>query len=114
MRDMRVKADSADTGEKAPVRTCVACRRAYDKAQLCRIVRTPAGTVELDASGRAPGRGAYVCYDGGCFAQARKRRLLAPRLKCKVSEADYERLESRFAEACAAYARGAARQVGTV
>lgn len=111
---MRMKADSASAGKKAPTRTCVACRRAGDKARLCRIVRTPAGVVELDASGKAPGRGAYVCYDGDCFAQARRKRLLAPRLKCKVSEADYERLEGRFAEVCAARMRVAARQVGTV
>ncbi|HVH63015.1 MAG TPA: YlxR family protein, partial [Candidatus Dormibacteraeota bacterium] len=43
-----------------PVRTCVACRQEAGKGQLVRFVRSPQGAVALDASGRAPGRGAYL------------------------------------------------------
>ncbi len=93
------------------VRTCIACRKSAGKHELCRVVRTPDGAVELDASGKAPGRGAYVCYDGDCFSNACKRRLFAPRLRCKIDKACYERLESSFAAACA---RRRTRQVGMV
>lgn len=38
-----------------------------------RVVRTPAGDVILDSSGRANGRGAYLCADGSCWALALKK-----------------------------------------
>jgi predicted RNA-binding protein YlxR (DUF448 family) len=36
-------------------------------------VRTPDGAVRLDPSGRANGRGAYVCRDEACIAGATGR-----------------------------------------
>ena len=48
-------------------RSCVACGRQADKVALLRIVRDPSGAVSFDATGRAPGRGAYVCSEE-CFA----------------------------------------------
>ena len=108
----KVKGAGAGRGLRAiRVRTCIACRKSADKHELCRVVRTPDGSVELDVSGKAPGRGAYVCYDGACFAKACERRLFAARLKCKVDKACYERLEESFAAACA---RNRTRQVGMV
>ncbi|HUG47487.1 MAG TPA: YlxR family protein, partial [Candidatus Limnocylindria bacterium] len=37
--------------------TCVACRTERQKRDLLRIVRAPDGTVMIDRSGRAAGRG---------------------------------------------------------
>jgi predicted RNA-binding protein YlxR (DUF448 family) len=59
-----------------PRRTCVGCRQEAGKKGLIRIVRLPAGTVALDASGKASGRGAYVHRDPSCIDLARKRRAL--------------------------------------
>ncbi len=59
-----------------PVRTCVACRQEAGKAELVRVVRRPEGGVELDRTGRAPGRGAYLHAAAECVAGARKRRAL--------------------------------------
>ena len=50
-------------------RSCIACGRQADKVALLRIVRDPSGAVAFDATGRAPGRGAYVCSEE-CFAAA--------------------------------------------
>jgi predicted RNA-binding protein YlxR (DUF448 family) len=74
---------SSITPRRFPVRTCVACRAERQKRELVRIVRAPDGTVSLDASGRAAGRGAYLCADGSCWALALKkssieRALAAP------------------------------------
>ena len=33
-------------------------------------MRTPDGTVAFDATGKANGRGAYVCHDEACIAGA--------------------------------------------
>ena len=39
-------------------RSCIACGKQAGKAELYRVVRTPAGSVAFDGTGRAPGRGA--------------------------------------------------------
>ena len=48
--------------KRIPQRTCVGCRDVGDKRQLVRLVRTPGGTVEIDDTGKRPGRGAYLCH----------------------------------------------------
>ena len=45
-------------------RSCIACGKLAGKAELMRIVRDPSGAVSFDKTGRAPGRGAYVCRGG--------------------------------------------------
>ena len=35
-----------------------------------RVVRTPAGTIVLDATGRVAGRGAYLCRSVDCLDRA--------------------------------------------
>jgi predicted RNA-binding protein YlxR (DUF448 family) len=54
---------------RQPQRTCVACRRAAEKRDLIRLVRTDAG-VAIDTSGHARGRGAYLCEDAACWTRA--------------------------------------------
>ncbi len=40
------------------------------------MVRTPGGAIVLDATGRAPGRGAYVCADNACQEAAMTKGAL--------------------------------------
>jgi predicted RNA-binding protein YlxR (DUF448 family) len=40
------------------------------------VVRTPGGLIVLDATGRAPGRGAYVCADVACQEAAMTKGAL--------------------------------------
>ncbi len=75
------------------LRTCIGCRTTASKRELFRIARTPEGTV-FDATGKGPGRGAYVC-SLPCFQAARKSGRIASALRCKVD-----------AEACAAIEDG--------
>ena len=60
-----------------PQRTCIACRTKRSKRELIRIVRTPTGEIRLDPSGRAAGRGAYICTDEACWPTAKGRGALA-------------------------------------
>jgi predicted RNA-binding protein YlxR (DUF448 family) len=69
-----------------PVRTCVACRQEAGKAALVRIVRRPDGSVALDRTGRADGRGAYLHGAEECIDAARKRRSLDRALKAAVPD----------------------------
>lgn len=60
-----------------PVRTCLGCRRARPKGALVRLVRRADGVVVRDPTGRAAGRGAYVCADPACLERALQRARLA-------------------------------------
>ncbi len=60
-----------------PIRMCVVCRQTSDKKSLLRVVRRPekdGGGLAADPSGRAAGRGAYVCASGECIAKAVKQK----------------------------------------
>ena len=65
-------------------RTCISCGEKADKVQLHRIVRKADGTVAFDASGRMPGRGAYVC-SAKCLENALEKKKLQRALRCDVS-----------------------------
>jgi len=59
---------------------------------LVRIVRTPAGSVEIDLTGKANGRGAYLCNNADCWDAALKRDRLSAALKVKLSAVSREKL----------------------
>lgn len=80
----------------APLRTCVGCRSTSEKRALVRIVRTPEGDVHVDASGKANGRGAYVCLDEGCFDAAIAKGRLNTALRVNLKEDDVDRLRREF------------------
>ncbi|MEW6540137.1 MAG: YlxR family protein [Bacillota bacterium] len=70
--------------KKVPLRMCLGCREMRPKRELIRVVRTPAGTVEIDPTGKRPGRGAYVCGKELCVEQAVGTRRLEKALKTGV------------------------------
>ena len=83
---------------KVSNRTCIACRCADEKRWFVRIVRTPDGHVEVDPTGKANGRGAYLCAKPECFDVARQRRRLDTALKVNLRDDDYDRLRRDFDE----------------
>jgi predicted RNA-binding protein YlxR (DUF448 family) len=83
--------------KKQPVRTCVSCRQERTKRELTRIVRTPGGEVLVDETGKANGRGAYLCNDRACWDRAIKGRVLNHALKCELDAETIERLHARGA-----------------
>lgn len=77
-----------------PQRTCIACRETQDKRGLIRIIRTPAQEVVIDPTGKANGRGAYLCHKTECWDKGLQKKLLANALKTTLSVADIERLKA--------------------
>ena len=79
--------------KKVPMRMCVACREMKPKKELIRVVRTPAGEIVADETGRRNGRGAYLCRAEACFNKALKTRALDRALEQPLSQeaADYLR-----------------------
>jgi predicted RNA-binding protein YlxR (DUF448 family) len=69
---------------RVPTRSCVACRTARPKRDLVRVVRTPAGVMKMDETGRLAGRGAYLCRDAGCWTLAAERGALGRALEAPV------------------------------
>ncbi len=66
--------------EHLPQRTCAVCRDVHPKRSMTRLVRRADGSVVADPSGKAPGRGTYVCDQAGCrdpqrLAEGVKRAL---------------------------------------
>jgi len=57
-----------------------------------RIVRTPEGSVRLDPTGKANGRGAYLCVNADCIARAAKKNTLERLLNAPVPRAIYDDL----------------------
>lgn len=80
--------------KKTPMRMCVACREMRAKKELIRVVRTPEGNVMLDKTGRANGRGAYLCANRECFEKAIKIRAIERALEVKLDEAAVEALRA--------------------
>lgn len=88
-------------GRPAKARTCVACGTTSTKGDLVRFVRLRDGAVVVDATGKVPGRGAYLCPKHECFVLARKRNRLAAALKVPMPPDSYDVLEHEFDRLCA-------------
>src|SRR5687768_14835425 len=71
-----------------PQRTCVICRRTLSKRELTRIVRTPENGVQIDATGKLAGRGAYLCSTPSCWDKAARTEALTKALKCGLNDAE--------------------------
>ena len=78
--------------KKIPMRMCVGCREMKPKKELIRVVRQPSGQVMLDRTGKAAGRGAYVCPDSACLEKARTSKVLERTLEASIEPAVYEQL----------------------
>ena len=69
--------------EHQPQRTCAVCREVHPKRSMTRVVRRTDGSVAVDPSGKAPGRGTYLCdqatcRDPGRLAEGIQRALGGP------------------------------------
>lgn len=72
--------------KKVPVRRCIGCMQSKPKRELIRIVGDKEGDVRLDLTGKAQGRGVYLCPDSGCFRTARKKQAISRSLGMRVPE----------------------------
>ena len=99
------------TGRHVPERTCVACRRQQPKRAMVRVVRTPLGAIVVDPTGKASGRGAYLCRGTPCWEGGLRRQVLARALKTTLSAADRAALEAYAAGLAGEGADSAVRPV---
>ncbi len=74
------------SGKHVPLRTCVGCQRVRSKREMVRIVRTPAGEIEVDERGKKSGRGAYLCRRKDCWATGLAKGRIEHALKSSLTE----------------------------
>ena len=75
---------------KVPFRMCIACRQMKPKKEMTRIVKTADGDIFADFSGKAAGRGAYICSDPECNKKLQDKKLLHKAFSAQVSPEVYE------------------------
>ena len=71
--------------KKIPQRTCLGCNEAKPKNELIRIVKQSDGKIFVDKTGKAEGRGAYICNNGECLEKAIKTNRLTRRLETEIN-----------------------------
>ncbi len=81
-----------------PERTCVACGSKRPKVELVRVALSPQGIVSVDVSGKAPGRGAYVCGPD-CWDTSLGKGRLARSLGHNLSPNELETLRAETPQA---------------
>jgi predicted RNA-binding protein YlxR (DUF448 family) len=79
-----------------PERSCIACGRKLPKRELVRIVRAADGQVVVDPTGKANGRGSYLCKTGKCWEQGVRRGSLERGLRSPLSAKDKEALMNYY------------------
>lgn len=82
--------------KKMPVRRCVGCQEMKNKKEMIRVIRTPEGEFELDATGKKNGRGAYLCPSWECLEKAVKSKGLERSFKQAIPPEVYSRLEKEM------------------
>lgn len=76
---------------------CISCRTLKEKSELVRVVMCD-GAVTVDETGRANGRGAYVCKSIDCINKAKKANMLSKAFKCRVDSSAYDILAARYGQ----------------
>lgn len=88
--EMKVSGKTGKPLKHIPQRTCVGCRTILPKRSLLRLVRRPEG-VQVDATGKLAGRGAYLHNRRSCWEKGLKGPL-AHALKVNLTTADTQSL----------------------
>jgi len=78
--------------KKVPMRSCVVTREKLPKNELIRVVRGTDGTVFLDKTMKANGRGAYLKASIEVIDKCEKNKILDRHLEVNVSSEVYEEI----------------------
>lgn len=77
---------------KIPLRKCIGCNESKAKKELIRVVKNKENQINIDLTGKANGRGAYICNNAQCFKQVKSGKLLNRSLKSQVPDEVYDKL----------------------
>lgn len=95
--------------KKIPLRKCTGCNEMKPKRELIRVVKLPdtvnesgevteKGNIELDFTGKKPGRGAYICPSSDCLNKAIKAKRLEKAFSSSIPSEVYENLKEELSK----------------
>lgn len=79
---------------RTPMRRCIGCMESYPQKEMTRIACYE-GTLTVDRTGKAKGRGVYLCNNPKCRETAKKKNALQRNFKRNF---DKETIDRIFAE----------------
>ncbi len=85
--------------KKIPMRMCIGCNVMKPKNQLIRVVKNKQDEIFLDKTGKAAGRGAYICADAKCFALMKKGNRLTRAFSSEIDSEIYDSLTKELEDA---------------
>lgn len=77
--------------KKVPMRKCIGCMESKPKKDLIRIANWE-GNITVDFTGKAKGRGVYLCNNPECIEKAKKKNALQRSFQMNIDEATRERI----------------------
>ena len=84
--------------KKIPLRKCTGCGEQKAKKELVRVVKTPNGEILLDLTGKASGRGAYICNNAECLKKARKSKRIDRTFEMTIPDEVYKQMEEEISK----------------
>lgn len=84
--------------KKIVQRTCMGCNSKKDKKELLRIVLNKENKFFVDETGKAEGRGAYLCNDIQCLEKAIKTKRLEKVFKTTMNDELYNNIRGVIIE----------------
>ena len=78
-------------GFTEPMRTCIGCRESRPKKDMIRIACYE-GMLTVDVTGRAKGRGVYICKDSECLEKAKKSGAVKRGFRMNFDQNDLDRV----------------------
>lgn len=82
--------------KKIPQRMCIGCQVMKPKKELIRVVKTPEGDIKVDLTGKASGRGAYICKNIECLEKAIKTKRFERAFETKISDEIFNKLREEL------------------
>ena len=70
--------------KSVPMRRCVGCMESKEKKELIRVAGYE-GEVSIDLTGKAKGRGIYLCPSKDCFEKAKKKKAIGRNLEMELT-----------------------------
>lgn len=77
--------------KKNPMRRCIGCMESKNKNDLIRIAWYE-GKLTVDPTGKAKGRGVYLCKNSECMEKAMKKNAITRSLQVEVSKDEMDRI----------------------
>jgi predicted RNA-binding protein YlxR (DUF448 family) len=91
--------NSSSKNKSIPMRTCIGCREQKPKSSMTRIAFYE-GELSVDTTGKAKGRGVYLCNDPECIETAKNRKALQRAFKTnfdkEITDRIFEELENQY------------------